>query len=402
MSTNLSGKSVVLGVTGSIAAYKAADLTSRLVKEGARVNVILSASAAKLIRPLTFAGLTHRQVITDLFEPTSEMGMDHITLAKQADLIIVAPCTANTVARIAHGEANDALTTTILATEAPVLIAPAGDAHMFVNETVLANIKLLRDQGHTVIGPMEGRLASGLVGDGRLEEPERLIQFARQILGANGDYAGRKVIVTAGGTQEAIDPVRVITNRSSGKMGYAMAEAARDRGAIVTLVTTPTSLSEPAGMEIINVVSTKDMREAVLPLCAEADLLAMPAAISDFRPATVSDRKIKKGDLPELSLTLEKNEDWLPLATGPNLVKVAFAAETENLLVNAAEKLKSKGTQLIVANDVSDPDAVFGADTNTVTIIDDSGGQESLPTMDKIDVANRILDRAATYLSPRS
>jgi len=402
MSTNLSGKSVVLGVTGSIAAYKAADLTSRLVKEGARVNVILSASAAKLIRPLTFAGLTHRQVITDLFEPTSEMGMDHITLAKQADLIIVAPCTANSVARIAHGEANDALTTTILATEAPVLIAPAGDAHMFVNETVLANIKLLRDQGHTVIGPMEGRLASGLVGDGRLEEPERLIQFARQILGANGDYAGRKVIVTAGGTQEAIDPVRVITNRSSGKMGYAMAEAARDRGAIVTLVTTPTSLSEPAGMEIINVVSTKDMREAVLPLCAEADLLAMPAAISDFRPATVSDRKIKKGDLPELSLTLEKNEDWLPLATGPNLVKVAFAAETENLLVNAAEKLKSKGTQLIVANDVSDPDAVFGADTNTVTIIDDSGGQESLPTMDKIDVANRILDRAATYLSPRS
>jgi phosphopantothenoylcysteine decarboxylase/phosphopantothenate--cysteine ligase len=294
------------------------------------------------------------------------------------------------------------LTTTILATEAPVLIAPAGDAHMFVNETVLANIKLLRDQGHTVIGPMEGRLASGLVGDGRLEEPERLIQFARQILGANGDYAGRKVIVTAGGTQEAIDPVRVITNRSSGKMGYAMAEAARDRGAIVTLVTTPTSLSEPAGTEIINVVSTKDMREAVLPLCAEADLLAMPAAISDFRPATVSDRKIKKGDLPELSLTLEKNEDWLPLATGPNLVKVAFAAETENLLVNAAEKLKSKGTQLIVANDVSDPDAVFGADTNTVTIIDDSGGQESLPTMDKIDVANRILDRAATYLSPRS
>ena len=241
MSTNLSGKSVVLGVTGSIAAYKAADLTSRLVKEGARVNVILSASAAKLIGPLTFAGLTHRQVITDLFESTSEMGMDHITLAKQADLIIVAPCTANTVARIAHGEANDALTTTILATEAPVLIAPAGDAHMFVNETVLANIKLLRDQGHTVIGPMEGRLASGLIGGGRLEEPERLIQFARQILGANGDYAGRKVIITAGGTQEAIDPVRVITTRASGKLGYAMAEAARDRGAIVTLVTTPTS-----------------------------------------------------------------------------------------------------------------------------------------------------------------
>ncbi len=402
MLTNLSGKNVVLGVTGSIAAYKAADLTSRLVKEGARVNVILSASAAKLIGPLTFAGLTHRQVVTNLFEPTSEMGMDHISLAKQADLVIVAPCTANTVARIAHGQANDALTTTILATGAPILIAPAGDAHMFVNETVLANIELLRSQGHTVVGPMEGRLASGLVGGGRLEEPERLIQFARQVVGANGDYAGRKVVITAGGTQEAIDPVRVITNKSSGKMGYALAEAARDRGAIVTLVTAPTSLPEPAGMEIINVLSTNDMRTAVLPRCSEADMLAMPAAVSDFRPASVSDRKLKKGDFPELSLALEKNEDWLPLATGPNLVKVAFAAETENLLGNAAEKLQNKGTQLIVANDVSDPDAVFGADTNTVTIIDDAGGQESLPTMDKIDVANRILDRAVPYLAPRS
>jgi phosphopantothenoylcysteine decarboxylase/phosphopantothenate--cysteine ligase len=402
MATNLSGKNVVLGVTGSIAAYKAADLTSRLVKEGARVNVILSTSAAKLVGPLTFAGLTHRQVVTDLFEPTSEMGMDHISLAKRADLVIVAPCTANTVARIAHGEANDALTTTILATEAPVLIAPAGDAHMFENETVLANIKLLREQGHTVIGPMEGRLASGLVGGGRLEEPERLIQLARQVLGTTGDYAGRKVIVTAGGTQEAIDPVRVITNKSSGKMGYALAEAARDRGAAVTLVTTPTSLADPAGMEIVNALSTSDMREAVLPLCAEADMLAMPAAVSDFRPASVADRKIKKGDLPEFSLALEKNEDWLPLAVGPNLVKVAFAAETENLLDNAVEKLRSKGTQLIIANDVSDPDAVFGADTNTVTIIDDAGGQESLPTMGKFEVANRILDRAATYLAARS
>jgi len=298
MTTNLNGKNVVLGVTGSIAAYKAADLTSRLVKEGARVNVILTTSASKLIGPLTFAGLTHRQVTTDLFEPTSDMGMDHITLAKQADLIIVAPCTAKTVARIAHGEANDALTTTILATEAPVLIAPAGDAHMFVNKTVLANIELLRDQGHLVVGPMEGRLASGLIGGGRLEEPDRLIQYARQLLGTDGDYAGRRVIITAGGTQEAIDPVRVITNRSSGKMGYALAEAARDRGAEVTLVTAPTSLPDPAGMEIVNVVSTSDMRAAVLSMCAEADLLAMPAAVSDFRPASVSNRKIKKGDLP--------------------------------------------------------------------------------------------------------
>ncbi len=398
MPTVLHGKNVVLGVTGSIAAYKAADLTSRLVQAGARVNVILTASAAKLVTPMTFAGLTHRQVVTDLFEPTSEMSMDHVALAQRADIVIVAPCTANTVAKIAGGTADDALSTTLLATKAPVLVAPAGDANMFNNPAVQANLQTLRDRGVTVVGPASGRLASGLIGKGRLVEPSQIVGFARQLLGRNGDYAGRRVIVTAGGTREVIDPVRVITNRSSGKMGYALAEAARDRGADVTLVTAPTALDDPPGIETIQAASAGDMREAVLPLCESADLLVMPAAISDFRPARMADQKLKKETQDGLTLELVQNEDWLPDAVGPRLVKVAFAAETENLEANALKKLKDKGAKLIVANDVSGG-AVFGSEKNAVTIFSDDSEPQRLPEMDKFDVAERILDRTLPYLS---
>jgi phosphopantothenoylcysteine decarboxylase/phosphopantothenate--cysteine ligase len=324
--------------------------------------------------------------------------MDHVALTQRSDIVIVAPCTANTVAKIAGGRADDALSTTLLATEAPVLVAPAGDANMFNNPAVQANLQTLRNRGVTVVGPAPGRLASGLVGTGRLVEPSRIVGFARQLLGRNGDYAGRRVIITAGGTQEAIDPVRVITNRSSGKMGYALAEAARDRGAEVTLVTAPTALDDPPGIETIQVGSADEMRDAALPLCQSADLLVMPAAISDFRPAHPADQKLKKEAQDSLTLELVRNEDWLPDAAGPRLVKVAFAAETENIESNALKKLAAKGARLIVANDVSGG-AVFGSDKNAVIIVSDDSKPERLPEMDKFEVAERILDRSLPYLS---
>ena len=394
----LHGKKIVLGITGSIAAYKAADLTSKLVQTGAQVSVIMTASAVKLVAPLTFAGLTHRQVVTDLFDPTSEIGMDHVALAKQADLVIVAPCTANTVASIAQGRAENALTATLLATSAPVMVAPAGDANMFANSAVQENLTILRKKGFDVIGPLEGRLASGLMGAGRMEEPARLVGFASQILGRNGDFAGRKVVVTAGGTQEPLDPVRILTNRSSGKMGYALAEAARDRGATVTLVSAPTALDDPAGVLVVGVITANDMRDAVLPLCSEADLLVMPAAIADFRPANEAAQKIKKGNREGLSIDLISNEDWFPLANGDRLVKVAFAAETQDLLSNAAEKLHAKGASLIVANDVSGG-AVFGSDLNSVTLLHADGRADELPEQTKREVADHILDATVQYLT---
>ncbi len=398
MANVLHGKKIVLGVTGSIAAFKAADLTSKLVQAGAHVNVILTTSAASLVAPLTFAGLTHRQVVTDLFDPTSELGMDHVVLAKQADLVIVAPCTANTVASIADGRAENALTATLLATSAPVMVAPAGDANMFANAAVQGNLAILRNRDIDVIGPMEGRLASGLMGMGRMEEPARLVGFASQILGRDGDLAGRVVIVTAGGTQEPLDPVRVLTNRSSGKMGYALAEAARDRGATVTLVSAPTALSDPPGIAVVGVTTANDMRDAVLPLCSNADLLVMPAAVADFRPATRADQKIKKSGRDTMSIDLTANEDWLPLVKGDRLIKVAFSAETQDLLSNAAKKLHAKGASLIVANDVSGG-AVFGSDLNTVTLLHSDGRTDELPELTKNDVAHRILDATISYLT---
>ena len=393
----LKGKNVVLGVSGSIAAYKAADLASKLVQAGAQVDVILTDSALEFIGKTTFAALTHRPVTTSLWDANSPLAIDHVALALNADCIVVAPATANTLAKLALGLSDDALGATVLATEAPLVVAPAMDANMYAASAVQANVATLIELGTVIAGPGEGRLASGLIGKGRMEEPVRIVGLVRQAIGRNGDYAGRRVVISAGGTQEPIDPVRFISNRSSGKMGYALAEAARDRGAEVTLVSAPSALQEPAGVEVVQVRSVAGMRDAVLSASKQADLLVMAAAISDFSPAQVANEKIKKNGAG-LTLELVKNEDWMPLATGPRLVKVAFAAETGNAAEKARAKVTSKGAVFTVANDVSEPGSGFGTDTNRVTIVDAAGKAEQLPLMDKLAVAHAILDRALKHL----
>ncbi|HET8679305.1 MAG TPA: bifunctional phosphopantothenoylcysteine decarboxylase/phosphopantothenate--cysteine ligase CoaBC [bacterium] len=398
MENALHGRQIVLGVTGSIACFKAADLASKLVQHGATVDVILTEEAARFVTPLTFQALTHRPVISDLFDPRAETAMDHVALAQRADLIVICPATAHTIARLSLGLADDALTTTALAAIAPLVIVPAMDAHMFQHVTVQEHVQRLRSRGARIVGPVEGRMASGLVGKGRMTEVAEIIDHLRLALGqAEGDLRGRTLVVTAGGTQEPIDPVRVITNRSSGKMGYAIAEAARDRGARTVLVTAPTSLPDPTGVELIRVGTAAEMREAVLKASRGADALIMAAAVSDYRPATPAGHKMKKG-APEWVVELTQNPDILTDVSGPR-VKVGFAAETDDLIPNARRKLIEKRLDLIIANDVSVPDGVFGADENKVVIIDRGGAAEELPLLPKSVVARRILDRVADLLT---
>jgi phosphopantothenoylcysteine decarboxylase/phosphopantothenate--cysteine ligase len=393
----LKGKNIVLGVTGSIAAYKAAGLTSKLVQAGAQVDVILTASAQEFIGKATFSALTHRPVTTSLWEANSPLAIDHVSLAVNADCLVVAPATANTIAKLVLGISDNPLVATGLATSAPLVIAPAMDANMLQHPAMQANVNTLRERGAAIVGPGAGRLASGLVGWGRMAEPAEIFDIVRQVVGKNGDYARRKVVVSAGGTQESIDPVRVITNRSTGKMGYAIAEAARDRGAEVVLVSGPTALANPGGVRVISAQTVKDMRDAVLPESGDADLLVMAAAISDFSPARIAAEKIKKG-ADGMSLELVKNEDWMPLAKGPKLVKVSFAAETGDAANKARSKVASKGAVFSVANDVSEPGSGFGTDTNRVAFVDANGNIEQMPLMDKLAVAHAILDRALKYL----
>jgi phosphopantothenoylcysteine decarboxylase/phosphopantothenate--cysteine ligase len=396
----LDGKNVVLGVTGSIAAYKAVDIASKLVQAGANVNVIMTTAATEFVGSSTFAAITHLPVTTDLWEAHSELNIDHVALALRADCVLIAPTTANTLAKLALGITDDPLTATVLATEAPVIVAPAMDSDMFVSPSTQRNVKTLVKDGIIVVGPEEGRLASGLVGSGRLVDTATLVGLVRQAIGRNGDYAGRRVIVSAGGTNQPIDPVRFISNRSTGKMGYAIAEAARDRGAEVTLVTA-SDLPVPSGMTIINTVTVADMRDAILPISSDGDLLIMAAAISDFTPVDVADQKIKKKGEGSMSLELTMVEDFMPLAHGKNLVKVAFAAETSNLEANAQAKAIPKGAAFVVANNVKEPGSGFGTDTNKVTFVDPDGNTEPQPLMNKLDVGHAILDRALTHLSKR-
>ncbi len=391
MSGPLENKHVVLGVTGSIASYKAVDLASKLVQAGALVDTVMSYGATQFVTPLTFRAITHREVVTEGFDAESELAIEHVALAQRADIVVIAPATVHCIAKLAGGLADDPLTTTVIATKAPLLVAPAMDANMYDHPATQENLAKLRERGVVIAGPAPGRLASGLVGMGRLLETPELLGYIAATLGKGGDLAGRTVVVSAGGTMEAIDPVRVITNHSSGKMGYALAEAARDRGAWVVLVTAATSLPDPAQVQVVRVRSAQDMCDAVLEHVKGADALIMAAAVADYRPAAESDQKIKKTK-DELTIDLTKTTDILEAAQG-NFIKVGFSAESQDLIQNAKVKVKSKNLDLIVANDITDPDSGFGVDTNKVALIDRELRVEELPLLSKYDVSNRVLDR---------
>ena len=391
----LHSKRIALGVTGSIACFKAVDLASKLTQAGALVDVIMTRGAANFLTPLTFSSITHRPVVTDLFDPQSELSMDHVAIGALADLIIVAPATAHAMAKIALGLADDALTTTVLATQAPVIVAPAMDAHMFQNPATQENAEKLAARGCVIAGPAEGRLASGLVGQGRMLETSEILGHIRTVLGRNGDLANRKIVVSAGGTQEPVDPVRVISNRSSGKMGYAIAEAGRDRGANAVVVAAPTSLPDPVGVRVVHIGTALEMRDAVLGECEDADALIMAAAVADWRPVSASTQKVKKGDADHWTIDLTKNPDILAEAGGESLIKVGFAAESEDLVASAKAKLASKGLHLIVANDITEEHSGFAVDTNKVVMLDRDGGVEELPLMTKYEVGHHILDTVA-------
>ena len=391
MAGALANKHVVLGVTGSIACYKALDLASKLVQAGALVEIIMSYGATQFVTPLAFRSITHRTVVIDSFDPESEYSVEHVALAQQADVIVVAPATVHCIAKLALGLADDPLTTTIVAAKCPLVVAPAMDGNMYDHPATQSNIATLKKRGVVIAGPGTGRLASGLSGVGRLLETQELLGYISYTIGKDGDLAGRTVVVSAGGTMEPIDPVRVITNHSSGKMGYALAEAARDRGADVVLVTAPTSLPDPALVNVVQIRTAEQMGEAIQRHLDKADALVMAAAVADYRPATAADQKIKKAE-DEMNISLAKTTDILKSAEG-NYVRVGFAAESQNLVENAKAKVASKKLDLIVANDITAEGSGFGSETNQVTFIDRYMQVEELPLLTKYDVSNRILDR---------
>jgi phosphopantothenoylcysteine decarboxylase/phosphopantothenate--cysteine ligase len=391
MAGALADKHVVLGVTGSIACYKALDLASKMMQAGALVDTIMSYGATQFVTPLAFRSITHRAVVTDSFDPDSEYSVEHVALAQQADVIVVAPATVHCIAKLALGLADDPLTTTIVAATCPLVVAPAMDGNMYDHPATQANLATLRERGVVIAGPGTGRLASGLTGVGRLLETPELLGHISYAIGKNGDLAGKTVVVSAGGTMEPIDPVRVITNHSSGKMGYALAEAARDRGADVVLVTAPTSLPDPALVKVVQVRTAEQMGEAIQSHLKKADALIMAAAVADYRPAEAADQKIKKSE-DDLNISLAKTTDILKSVKG-DFVRVGFAAESQNLVENAKAKVRSKQLDLIVANDITAEGSGFGSDTNKVTLIDRDLAVEELPLLNKYDVSNRILDR---------
>ena len=399
----LEGKHIVLGVTGGIAAFKAADLASRLVQAGALVDVVMTAAATEFVRPLTFQALTHRPVAVEMFSLLQETEIGHVSLGQRADLMVIAPATANTIAKLAHGLADNMLTTTALACRSTLLLAPAMESGMWGHPVTAANMEILRSRGVCTVGPESGRLASGGHGYGRMSEPAVILDAARWVLGRNGSLAGAAVVVTAGGTREAFDPVRFVGNRSSGKMGFALAAAARDRGAAVTLIHGPAAAEAPYGVTAIPVESCADMERAVLDSIGGADALVMAAAVADYRPEAAAPQKIKKLD-SRLALNLVRTADILSAVAeqrrpGERLkAVVGFAAETRDVIENARGKLARKKLDLIVANDVSASDSGFEVDTNRVTLLDASGGVEALPLMSKTAASERVIDRLVSIL----
>ncbi|MBK9610312.1 bifunctional phosphopantothenoylcysteine decarboxylase/phosphopantothenate--cysteine ligase CoaBC [Candidatus Amarobacter glycogenicus] len=394
----LSGKHVALGVTGSISAFKAADLASKLRQAGATVEVVMTPAATQFVTPLTFQSLTGRPVVVDMFAAAEAEA--HVEVARRADVFVIAPATADCLARLAHGMTSDMVTLTALATTAPILTAPAMDNQMWEHPATQENVTTLRNRGVEFVGPMEGRLASGRSGLGRLAEVPQVVGAVRMLIGQrSGDLAGRHIVVSAGGTQEPLDPVRYVGNRSTGKMGFAIAEAARDRGAHVTLVTGPVALETPYGIHRVDVNTVAEMLVALEQATADSDAIIMSAAPADYRPANPSAHKLKKSsDEGALDIELVKNPDII--ATLPaGGVRVGFAAETRNLEEYARQKLPAKRLDFIVANDVSAAGSGFGTDTNQVTIFHSDGRHEELPMMTKYAVGLAILDRVATRLS---
>jgi len=392
----LADKTIVLGITGSVAAYKAADIASKLTQAGARVEVVMTEAATRFITPLTLRSITRGTVVSDMFDPTSQHAVEHVALGEAADVVVIAPATASTIANLAVGIADDMVSLTVLATKAPVIVAPAMDANMFDNPVTQENIAKLKARGFIIVDPEHGHLASGKIGWGRLADTDKIIAAVTQVVGRSRDLKGKRVVVTAGGTQEPIDPARHISNPSSGKMGYAIASTARDRGAKVTLITAPTSLPDPAGIETIHVRTAAEMKTAVAKAAAKADALIMAAAVADYQPKTAARTKIKK-ETSSLTLELVKTPDIITEVKG-KFLRVGFAAESENVAANARKKLEKKNLDLIVANDITDKKSGFGVDTNKVTLIDKKGKAEKLPLMSKREVADKILDRVVGLL----
>ena len=387
-------KNIVLGISGGIAAYKMVEVASRLMKLGANVDVIMTEAATEFVQPLTFRSITHRPVESNLFSPPDHFEVKHISLAKKADLFMIAPATANIIGKIANGIADDLLTTIIMATQAPVLISPAMNVNMYNNPIVQDNLSYLKDKNYKIVTPSSGYLACGDVGAGRLPEPEKLVEHIRKEL-SKKDLKDKKILVSAGPTREAIDPVRFLSNYSSGKMGYELAKMASYRGADVTLVSGPTNLEKPIGVDLININTAVEMRDKIMEISDEQDIIIKAAAVSDLKPKKYSKTKLKKRKTNIKNIELKANPDILAeLAKKKNndQILVGFAAESESLIENSLLKLKEKKLDMIIANDISKENTGFQSDTNEVIIITEKE-KESLPLMSKAKIADKILDK---------